>query len=65
MAVITGIRFFPVILAAPFMTGIKIAFSISILLYLGSALISWLGGSTRRQERAEEMVLAAAEQKAA
>jgi MFS family permease len=64
-AVITGNRFFPELLAGPFMTGIKIAFSISILLYLGSALMSWLGGSTRRQEQAEEMLLAAAERKAA
>lgn len=64
-AVITGNRFFPELLAEPFMTGIKIAFSISILLYLASALISWLGGSTKRQEQAEEMLLAAAEQKAA
>jgi type II secretory pathway pseudopilin PulG len=58
-------RFFPELLAEPFMTGIKIAFSISILLYLASALISWLGGSTRKQERAEEIKLANAESKAA
>jgi EmrB/QacA subfamily drug resistance transporter len=65
VAVITGNRFFPGLLAEPFMIGIKIAFSISILLYLGAALASWLGGSTRRQEAAEETLLAAAERKAA
>lgn len=65
VATITGNRFFPELLAEPFMTGIKIAFSISILLYIGSALMSWIGGSTRRQEQAEEMIMAAAEHKAA
>ncbi len=65
VAIITGNRFFPEILAEPFMIGIKIAFSISIVLYLASAAASWLGGSTRKQERVEEMLLAAAEQKAA
>jgi MFS family permease len=65
VATITGNRFFPELLAEPFMTGIKIAFSISILLYVGSALMSWMGGSTRRQEQAEEMMMAAAERRAA
>lgn len=44
-AVITGKEFFPHLLAAPFMVGIKIAFTISLLLYLLAALASWLGGS--------------------
>lgn len=44
-AVITGKQFFPQLLAAPFMVGIKIAFTISLLLYLLAALASWLGGS--------------------
>jgi MFS family permease len=61
VATITGTRFFPELLAEPFMVGIKIAFSISILLYLASALISWQGGSTRRQEIVEEAMMAAAE----
>jgi len=65
VAIITGNRFFPELLAEPFMIGIKIAFSISILLCLGAALASWLGGSTRRQEAVEEILLAAAERKAA
>jgi len=59
-AVITGQTFFPDLLSGPFMVGIKIAFSISMLLYLLSALASWLGGSTRRQEAAEEAALKAA-----
>ncbi|QEE19897.1 MFS transporter [Youhaiella tibetensis] len=60
-AVITGQKFFPDLLSGPFMVGIKIAFSISMLLYLLSALASWLGGSTRKQEAIEEAALEAAE----
>jgi len=45
-ALITGNQFFPNLLAGPFMVGIKIAFSISLLLYLLAALVSWLGGSS-------------------
>jgi EmrB/QacA subfamily drug resistance transporter len=43
---ITGNQFFPQLLAGPFMVGIKIAFSISALLYLAAAAASWLGGPT-------------------
>jgi EmrB/QacA subfamily drug resistance transporter len=49
-ATITGKEFFPSLLAGPFMVGIKIAFTISMVLYLGAALASWLGGSIRRDE---------------
>ena len=63
-AVITGTRFFPALLSGPFMVGIKIAFTISALLYLAAAVASWLGGSTARAEEAEEVdnVMAAVEQ---
>jgi EmrB/QacA subfamily drug resistance transporter len=47
-AVITGAHFFPDLLSGPFMVGIKIAFTISGLLYLCAALASWLGGSARK-----------------
>jgi MFS family permease len=57
-AVITGTRFFPELLSGPFMVGIKIAFSISLLLYLLAAIASWLGGSTAKEENAEEAGLA-------
>ncbi|MDR3474741.1 MAG: MFS transporter [Devosia sp.] len=53
-ATITGTRFFPELLSAPFMVGIKIAFSISAALYVCAAIASWLGGSTAKEEDAEE-----------
>ena len=61
-AVITGKEFFPHLLAAPFMVGIKIAFTISLLLYLLAALASWLGGSAggKAPERMGERVEQAA-----
>jgi MFS family permease len=52
-ATITGSHFFPDILSGPFMVGIKIAFSISILLYLASAVTSWLGAGARKEPIAE------------
>jgi len=52
-ATITGSHFFPDILSGPFMVGIKIAFTISIVLYLASALTSWLGADARKQPVAE------------
>jgi MFS family permease len=58
LATVTGTRFFPELLSGPFMVGIKIAFSISLLLYLCAALASWLGGSTAKQEDAEEASIA-------
>ncbi|MDB5561628.1 MAG: transporter, partial [Hyphomicrobiales bacterium] len=62
-ATITGKEFFPSLLSGPFMVGIKIAFSISLLLYLLAALASWLGGSTETAEaREEDEALAAAAQ---
>jgi MFS family permease len=47
-ATITGAHFFPDLLSGPFMVGIKIAFSISLLLYIGAALASWLGAAPRK-----------------
>ena len=46
-AVITGPHFFPDLLSGPFMVGIKIAFSISLLLYLAAAVASWFGAVKR------------------
>src|SRR6185437_10430621 len=43
-ATITGKEFFPSLLAGPFMVGIKIAFTISVVLYVLAAIASWLGG---------------------
>jgi MFS family permease len=48
--VITGPAFFPHLLAGPFMVGIKIAFSISIVLYLLAALASWFGTAPSRAD---------------
>jgi len=63
-AIITGKQFFPELLSGPFMVGIKIAFSISLVLYLAAALASWLGGSTAKQEAVEERQMEIAEQRA-
>jgi hypothetical protein len=65
VAVITGKQFFPDLLSEPFMVGIKIAFTISLVLYLLAAIASWLGGSTRRQEAQEERRMELTEQQAA
>ncbi|HTN61035.1 MAG TPA: MFS transporter [Devosia sp.] len=64
VAVITGQHFFPDLLSGPFMVGIKIAFSISLLLYLAAAWVSWWGGSTLKQEAAEQRRLDLVEQPA-
>ncbi len=46
-ATITGPEFFPQLLSGPFMVGIKIAFTISLVLYLAAALASWFGAAKR------------------
>jgi hypothetical protein len=38
------------------MVGIKIAFTISLVLYLGAALASWLGASSRKKGSVPEAV---------
>ena len=43
-AVIVGKDFFPNLISAPFMHGLRIAFSFSLVLYLLAALASWLRG---------------------
>lgn len=48
VGVITGPSFFPQLLSGPFMVGIKIAFTISLVLYLAAALASWVGAGSRR-----------------
>ncbi|HVX73985.1 MAG TPA: hypothetical protein VHB19_14375, partial [Devosia sp.] len=55
-AAITGSHFFPDLLSGPFMVGIKIAFTISLVLYLGAALASWLGASSRKKGSVPEAV---------
>jgi MFS family permease len=55
-ATITGPHFFPELLAGPFMVGIKIAFTISIVLYLLAAVLSWVGGGRRSAEAVTEAV---------
>jgi MFS family permease len=52
-ATITGPHFFPDLLSGPFMVGIKIAFTISLVLYLGAALASWLGAAPPKEPAAE------------
>jgi MFS family permease len=49
-ATITGQHFFPDLLSGPFMVGIKIAFTISLVLYLLSAAASWFGGRLEAPE---------------
>ena len=51
-ATITGPEFFPDLLSGPFMVGIKIAFTISLLLYLAAAVASWVGGAVKREPAA-------------
>ncbi len=53
-AVITGPHFFPDLLSGPFMVGIKIAFSISLLLYLAAAVASWFGAVKRTEPAAAQ-----------
>jgi MFS family permease len=43
-AVITGKEFFPQLISAPFMDGLRIAFILSLIAYLLAALASWLRG---------------------
>ena len=60
-ATITGKEFFPSLLAGPFMVGIKIAFTTSMLLYLSAALASWLGGTPKRRNEPLAEAIEAAE----
>jgi len=57
-ATITGSHFFPDLLSGPFMVGIKIAFTISLLLYLAAAIASWFGSAPRKREVSAETVAA-------
>jgi EmrB/QacA subfamily drug resistance transporter len=43
-AVITGKQFFPHLISKPFIHGLKIAFTFSLVLYLLAAIASWLRG---------------------
>jgi hypothetical protein len=42
--VITGKQFFPLLLSGPFMHGLQLAFTFSLILNLIAAVASWLGG---------------------
>lgn len=53
-AVITGKRFFPNLISQPFMHGLHIAFTVSLILFLLAAIASWLrGGKYIHDEQAE------------
>src|ERR1700722_10125929 len=43
-AEITGKEFFPQLISTPFMDGLRIAFTLSLIAYLLAALASWLRG---------------------
>jgi hypothetical protein len=42
---VTGKEFFPHLLAGPLMVGLRYAFTFSLILYVLSALASWIGGT--------------------
>jgi MFS family permease len=52
-AVITGKEFFPQLISAPFMDGLRITFTLSLIAYLLAAAASWLRGKkyVHEQER--------------
>ncbi len=59
-AYITGTSFFPSLISGPFVHGLRIAFSFSIVLFLLSAVASWLRGG-KYIHRDEETIRAEAE----
>jgi MFS family permease len=52
-AVITGKTFFPQLISQPFIDGLRIAFSFSLILFLLAAWASWLRGPATRAESVE------------
>jgi len=52
VAMLTGKVFFPGLMSAPFILGLKYAFTFSAVLYLLSAAASWLGGRPAAAKRA-------------
>jgi hypothetical protein len=52
-AVITGKTFFPELISQPFIDGLRIAFSFSLILFLLAAWASWLRGPATPAEGAE------------
>jgi EmrB/QacA subfamily drug resistance transporter len=60
---ITGTSFFPSLISGPFVHGLRIAFTFSIVLFLLSAIASWLRGGKyiHRDEMDEETLRAEAE----
>jgi hypothetical protein len=59
-ATITGKRFFPTLISHPFMHGLRLAFALSVVLFLIAAAASWLRGKHVVGE--EEPALATDEQ---
>ncbi len=55
-AVITGKEFFPQLISAPFMDGLRIAFILSLIAYLLAALASWLRGKKYVYDQNENIV---------
>jgi len=51
-AAITGKEFFPRLISRPFMHGLQIAFTFSLLAYLIAAAASWMGGGRLGREEA-------------
>ena len=43
-AIITGQAFFPGLISKPFIDGLRIAFTFSLVLYIAAAIASWLRG---------------------
>ncbi|HWK47293.1 MAG TPA: MFS transporter [Stellaceae bacterium] len=52
VATLTGKAFFPGLMSGPFILGLKFAFTFSMILYLLSAVASWLGGRPAAAEPA-------------
>jgi MFS family permease len=53
VAEITGKHFFPSLISTPFIDGLRIAFSFSLLLFLLAAWVSWMRGPTPAQDEDE------------
>jgi hypothetical protein len=57
-AEITGKAFFPQLISGPFINGLRIAFSFSLVLFLLAAWASWLRGAMPRRSEDEDAVTA-------
>jgi hypothetical protein len=59
-ATITGREFFPELISEPFINGLRIAFSFSLVLYLLAAAASWSRGTQRFADEDEDGYVAEA-----